>query len=921
MVYIPSAKKAVMYGGRNASGILNDQYYYTYSSSGIYESSGMDVPFSTSLQWKKLYITQSDPTYENTLKFQIGSSTDNINYTFTDLSGTVNATKQYISGTTTYAILCSTHTDKRFFKYRLFFEAINKPPNSQKVNSVVAGYNLSPFAPGLYNPIDGGATNFYTPKFTWSNAVDSDGDTLTYFIQVSKNINFSSPIIHSTGIISGSGSYSSYNSTTSLTTGKWYWRVKASDGTDSLWSNSFALNVDTTPPRAVTDLRAQTASTNGAVKLSWTSPGNDGGTGSIINGAYKIWFSNQSLVTSTATATGKRIGSYSTPSNGDRAEVTVTGLSDNTVYYFALRIADQAGNYSLLSTTSPSALTNAPPTVTLLAPKGAEQWNKNRPILWQSADANVGDTRTFNIYLSTNSGVSYDTIISQNLPFGTTSYNWDTRAVKSDTVYRIKVIATDASGLTGFDSSSSNFTIFNENEPPVVTIIYPNGGESLTGSPVLKWSVIDPNKTDTHTYDIYVSSDSGNTFFWHFTSTATFYTLDTRQFHNRTTYRIKVMATDSGLGHLTGSSVSSADFSINNLNSPPSDFSLVYPLNNESRSVIGFTFQWENNGDPNGDAVTYTVYFSTDSNFLTSKSVGPIANNYCGISPLDLAVETTYYWKVKAIDAFGAWTWSLKTFKFMTLNRFKAESIDGTCNVQITQGLPANGYITIEKISQSGNLSIALANQDTKGNRHLKALNGDVYQMTVYDINQQILNVADPVVSLSMKYTDNNSDGYLDNTLVKKENLNVGYLDAAKNQWEISKSLAALNDSNKSISVTLNSIGLVTMLAATNPTSAISSVINYPNPFAAGKQSTRIRYVLIKDDDVTTSIYTLIGGLVLRKTYSSGTEGAKGQVSGYTNEITWDGKNDSGQIVANGMYILEIKTGSERFIRKIGVVK
>jgi flagellar hook assembly protein FlgD len=193
--------------------------------------------------------------------------------------------------------------------------------------------------------------------------------------------------------------------------------------------------------------------------------------------------------------------------------------------------------------------------------------------------------------------------------------------------------------------------------------------------------------------------------------------------------------------------------------------------------------------------------------------------------------------------------------------------------------------------------------------------------MTVYDINQQILNVADPVVSLSMKYTDNNSDGYLDNTLVKKENLNVGYLDAAKNQWEISKSLAALNDSNKSISVTLNSIGLVTMLAATNPTSAISSVINYPNPFAAGKQSTRIRYVLIKDDDVTTSIYTLIGGLVLRKTYSSGTEGAKGQVSGYTNEITWDGKNDSGQIVANGMYILEIKTGSERFIRKIGVVK
>ncbi|MFH1428176.1 MAG: carboxypeptidase regulatory-like domain-containing protein [Candidatus Margulisiibacteriota bacterium] len=77
----------------------------------------------------------------------------------------------------------------------------------------------------------------------------------------------------------------------------------------------------------------------------------------------------------------------------------------------------------------------------------------------------------------------------------------------------------------------------------------------------------------------------------------------------------------------------------------------------------------------------------------------------------------------------------------------------------------------------------------------------------------------------------------------------------------------------------------------------LTEVINYPNPF--GDSGTTFYYVLSEDADVITDIYTLRGEKIKRlRSYSGETGGQRG-----VNRITWNGRNDFAEDVANGVYL------------------
>lgn len=78
--------------------------------------------------------------------------------------------------------------------------------------------------------------------------------------------------------------------------------------------------------------------------------------------------------------------------------------------------------------------------------------------------------------------------------------------------------------------------------------------------------------------------------------------------------------------------------------------------------------------------------------------------------------------------------------------------------------------------------------------------------------------------------------------------------------------------------------------------------LNYPNPFDPGDTNTpttKIGYTLSKPANITLRIFDLAGNLIVKKDYSSTEQGGR---AGY-NEVTWDGKSDSGNYVGNGIYI------------------
>lgn len=57
-------------------------------------------------------------------------------------------------------------------------------------------------------------------------------------------------------------------------------------------------------------------------------------------------------------------------------------------------------------------------------------------------------------------------------------------------------------------------------------------------------------------------------------------------------------------------------------------------------------------GDPNGDSVTYTVFFDMNSHPSTQVASGPSASFHVQ----NLTCGTTYYWRVQSVDRYGAIT-------------------------------------------------------------------------------------------------------------------------------------------------------------------------------------------------------------------------------------------------------------------------
>jgi len=99
------------------------------------------------------------------------------------------------------------------------------------------------------------------------------------------------------------------------------------------------------------------------------------------------------------------------------------------------------------------------------------------------------------------------------------------------------------------------------------------------------------------------------------------------------------------------------------------------------------------------------------------------------------------------------------------------------------------------------------------------------------------------------------------------------------------------------------------------------SFLNYPNPFgSADKPITTITYYLKQDTDVDIKIYTLIGELVLSRSYTK--NDAEGKEGTHDGDVTWDARNGQGYKVLNGVYIIYLNTGfGESVTTKAAVIK
>jgi hypothetical protein len=92
---------------------------------------------------------------------------------------------------------------------------------------------------------------------------------------------------------------------------------------------------------------------------------------------------------------------------------------------------------------------------------------------------------------------------------------------------------------------------------------------------------------------------------------------------------------------------------------------------------------------------------------------------------------------------------------------------------------------------------------------------------------------------------------------------------------------------------------------------------NYPNPFRAGVEATRIVYTLAQDATVDIVLYSVDGREVWSRSFAAGSPGG----STGANQVTWDGRNDKGFVVLDGVYLARLKGGGLDVTLKLAVLK
>jgi hypothetical protein len=83
------------------------------------------------------------------------------------------------------------------------------------------------------------------------------------------------------------------------------------------------------------------------VVLSWIAPGDDANVGTAAG--YDLRVSTEVITEGNWDTAGQVIGEPIPSVAGTAEECTVGGLDSNTVYYFAIKAVDEAGNWSELS--------------------------------------------------------------------------------------------------------------------------------------------------------------------------------------------------------------------------------------------------------------------------------------------------------------------------------------------------------------------------------------------------------------------------------------------------------------------------------------------------------------------------------------------------------------------------------------------
>jgi len=472
-------------------------------------------------------------------------------------------------------------------------------------------------APTLLSPSNGATEVSVSPTLSWN---PSAGAT-SYRLQVSTDSSFSNIVIDQIVVMATSSNVSGLAGNT-----MYYWRVNAipqsgAAGTSdwsSVWHFTTSFAAPPVPTLASPPNGASGVSTS--VTLIWNAS----------SGA--IWYRLQISTTPTFVTT---VGDLSWISGTSH---TVSGLSNNTTYFWRVSASNAGGASSWSSIWSFTTVVAAPQIPTLVSPpNGATGLPTSLTLKW---NASAGAT-SYRLQVSTNPGFT-STVVDQS---GIIETSYTVSGLLANTTYYWRVYAVNAGSASDW-SSVWSFTVI----VAAPTLIAPSNGEAgVSTNPTLSWNTV----AGATSYRLQVSTSStfATTVVDQSGITGTSYALS--GLSNYTTYYWRVNATASGgTSDWSGVWIFTTILAAPILSAPPN-------------AAVGVStsplLEWY----ASLGATSYRLQVSTISTFATVfNDIGWISSTSYAVS--GLSNNTTYYWRVNATNAGGTSDWS-SVWSFTTI--------------------------------------------------------------------------------------------------------------------------------------------------------------------------------------------------------------------------------------------------------------
>jgi len=343
--------------------------------------------------------------------------------------------------------------------YYFALKASDEVPNASDLSNIASAQTTAPdqTAPAAVSDLATGAATITTMPLTWTAPGDdgSTGQAAVYDVRYATTTiteqtwsAASQAIGEPTPSTAGTAESFSVTDLTSSTT--YYFALKTADDAGN-WSDlsnvatgTTLTPLDETPPSAVGDL-ATGSVTDSSIALAWTAPGDDGSSGTATT--YDIRYATSTITEETWSATTTATGEPTPSAAGTSESFSITGLDATTTYYFALKTADEAGNWSDLSnvasdTTTAAPDETAPAAVSDLAAGTAT--STSVPLTWTAPgdDGSTGQATTYDVRYATST---------------ITTGTWDAAAQASGEPAPATAGSSESFSVTGLDEDTTYY--------------------------------------------------------------------------------------------------------------------------------------------------------------------------------------------------------------------------------------------------------------------------------------------------------------------------------------------------------------------------------------------------------------------------------------------------------------------------------